>query len=1143
MGIQSAVQAAQDDADDASQEVSSDNGAKALAGALGSITNPSTTEEAKGYARKFLNKQLSGEEEEGEEPILSGIEKNAEAARAALQKARESLLQTQATAAQNDQRDKWLGLAQAFGAPTKSGSIFEQVGNWAGNERQRQAQNLAQQQQFNQQGTNLDLQMSDVDKSVLDARLQLQKLHEQRLGQLGTKSLDILGRSALNPKPGAVANKPESTWGKIAADEGNIPGTPPYIARVQELANADLAAKKARAGIDVTPGDPQSHADLATSAGVPADVPNPWEGMSTRERMAGEQIEQRKAATDFSKYPGLDNQIRSALQSIDDFQTLNKQTHTGPELSSIALGGVHAGLHGVGAEPGGETGWNINPISWMSGFKTNIQEMNKIAANLSLYAKPDTGFNRVTNFDLQTLQRGMMGVDKSQQTNDMIATALKARLQNEVAWHEFEQNYFQVYGHRRGAETEFNQYLRDNPIFDPTIKQGGIDPKTKQQLFRLNPNRQNFHDYFANHNAKAFAAAAEPPAAPGTPSKYADVTQADRDDPTFAGLSDEGIHNSKLTAIDPKTGKHTVPGQARGGRIGFAEGGSADSDATDPAYKQALKALQSGASLKMSRPQQDPNSPGMNFAGEAAGAGGIAAALLALSRLGRRVGLGGLSRVVAEHPNIAAPIAGGAAGAIAGAASSKDADPTADALTYGLTGAGAGLGARYLGRGATELGGRMLDRVTGNTINAGDRRVIGALQADNPNGLQDVATRLRADARMRVPSTLADAAGPRTQGLAASALMKDTPQTQDMAATLAGRQEGANARVQEKVNQALAPDPYLQRTQELTNALYTNAKPLYDQAYQQFPAVHSQALMNLMNTPAGQEAAARAFTKMQNLQLPIGQPDVTGMVRAPSLQYLDNVKRSLDDMITREEGSGPNYQATDDGRILRQMRNQLVSEVDRATANPNGQPGPYQLARQQYAGDLEVRDALRAGNEDFNRATPSELQQRISGMSFAERDAFRSGVAENLFQKLNNTADSPNPARRIAGTPGLQEKIASIFERPQDATRFIQGLDREADIFDQSKPMLSAARRGAATSQVPPSVSTMAKSTLMRPETAGQITNTLGTVGPEAQAAIGRLQQSADRLRTRGQIGNLAGTAAAAGVATGITPSNTTPSE
>src|SRR5207249_3915157 len=150
---------------------------------------------------------------------------------------------------------------------------------------------------------------------------------------------------------------------------------------------------------------------------------------------------------------------------------------------------------------------------------------------------------------------------------------------------------------------------------------------------------------------------------------------------------------------------------------------------------------------------------------------------------------------------------------------------------------------------------------------------------------------------------------------------KDTDAGRAYNDQLEQRQAGANTRVGDRVNSALAPDPYLKQTEDLRDALYKNSAPLYDAAYQAFPAIRSQALMGLISTPAGGEAAKRAIIKMQNKQRPIGAVNaVTGMVEKPSLEYLDNVKRSLDDMIIREEGTGANYHATDDGSILRKMR-------------------------------------------------------------------------------------------------------------------------------------------------------------------------------------------------------------------------------
>jgi hypothetical protein len=1064
------------------------------------LSQPTTTAEAQRYARRFLDRSLSGESEANEQSLMHDIENNAATAKKALQEAQAKLM-----AARVDPQEQALRQASAWLAPTKTGRFGEQLGLYT----TERANEMEQQRKLEaaQNTGNLDynLKMSDLDANTLQSRLALQKLHEQQEGSLAGKSLTVLGRSIAGNN---AATKPNSPFGKIAEDEGLTPGTPPFVARVNELAQADLANKRARAGTDASFQDPIEKNKVATDAGVPADVPDPWNGQSTRERMTGQAIEQRAATKKLNDYTTADASTQAGLRAIDDFQKLNAQTHTGPELGPVSLGGVHAGLHGVGADAGHGEGWNVNPISWFAGFKPNIQTMNKLSSQLTGLAIPDKGFGRVTNMDMGIFQKGMIGTDKSPQTNNAIAQALRIRLQNDLDRHEFENNFYQVHGHLRGAEQAWNKYLTDNPIF--ATKDGKtpiVDPKTQTPV--LNPNRLDYKTYFANHN-KAL------------------LEQGD--------LSDEAPPGS----VDPVQGDRTrpdqvaadnVPAKAAGGSIHMDDGGDVNA---------ALAALRSGATAKLSPGREDANSPGLSFAGEAAGGAGAVAALLALSRLRGRLGGGpNLARFVASHPNLASSLAGAGAGAVAGGAASKDADPTTDALTYGVTGAMLGPLGRLGTRGATAALGRLADRVSGNTINPGERHVINAVSKDTQGDWDTAASQLRADARAKIPSTLGDSVGPRTTGLATAALTKDTPETAAYGAQIADRQANANTRVMDQTNQALKPDNYLTETKKLQDALYSNAKPLYAQAYQQFPSVQSPTLMNLMNTPSGQEAAARAFRMMQDMQLPVGQPDAMGMVQHPSLQYLDQVKRSLDDMISSEEGSGPTYQATNQGRVLRGMRDKLRNEVDTAT-QVNGQPGPYQQARQQYAGDLEVADALRSGREDFSKMTPDELTAKVGQMSFAEKDAFRSGIAEGLFQKLGTTSDTQNPAKKIISTPALQQKLTALFDKPSEAGKYLEALQREADIYDTSKGLTNSVDKGQAASLSPSSISTAVRSKLMTNDTAGQVADTLSaTAGPEAQEKIARLRAAADRLKSRADFGNQAGTAVGAGLATAVTPSNT----
>lgn len=1073
-------------------------------------TQPTTTVEAQHYARKILDPVLSGQSQSEDEDLIRQIETNADVAKKALREAQAKLLGSQAAPTPQELAYKQ---AAAWFAPTQTGRFSESIGNYA----DERAKELAAERKFNadQAMTGLDLnsKMSDIDSGTLQSKLALQKLHEQQQGALAGHALAILGRGVSPKGVGAVA---VSTAGKQAVDEGLAPGTPQYMQRVHEIVQAGIDDAAARAGKDTTPDDPEQKAELASQYGVPADVSSPWAGKSTRERMAGEQIEQRDATKKLSTYADDDSNAQAALRDLEKFQQINAVTHTGPELSRVAIGGIHAGLHGVGAEAGGDEGWSVNPFNWFAGFKPNIQEMNKIAANLTATAIPPKGFGRVTNKDIGIFQQGMVGVDKSKEANDSIAQALKIRLQNDLDRHEFMQNFYTVHGHLRGAAPAWNEYLDNNPIFDPNNKTQG-----HAGIYTLNPARLKYTDYFRAKNEGRFKSAEVPTSAPA--GQLPNVTEDMRNDPVNAGLSDQDILDAQR------------PAKARGGRIGFDDGGS---------VSDALEALRSGATLKLSPGQENKESPASNFALEGAGATGAAGALLALSRLRGRLGpvgraLGAAGRFAIDHPTVAASGAGATAGAIAGGAGTRDTDPTFDALAGGVTGAALGPLARFgVSRGVGGAG-QLLDRLRGQVVGSGDRRVIEAISSDNPNW-NSVAGQLRTDARNKIPSTLGDAVGPRTRGLATAALAKDTPETATYADALQQRQEGATGRVMDQTNAALKPDNYLTETEKLKSALYSNAKPLYEQAYQQFPAVQSPALYKLMTTPSGQEAAARAFRMMQDMRLPIGSPDATGMVQNPSLQYLDQVKRALDDMVNREEGTGLNYQSTNQGRVLRQMRDELRSGIDQATQGANGQPGPYQLARQQYAGDLEVVDALRSGREDFSKLTPDELRAKVASMSFAEKDAFRSGVAEGLFQRANNTTETQNPAKRVISTPALQEKLTALFDKPAEAGKYLANLQREADMFDASQGMIRTADKGQLDAFKPSSIARLARTTMMGKDTAGDISNTLSTssLDPTAQSKIDRLRAAADRLKNRSDFGNLAGVAGGAGLATAVTPTD-----
>ncbi len=413
----------------------------------------------------------------------------------------------------------------------------------------------------------------------------------------------------------------------------------------------------------------------------------------------------------------------------------------------------------------------------------------------------------------------------------------------------------------------------------------------------------------------------------------------------------------------------------------------------------------------------------------------------------------------------------------------------------------------------------------------GTQKVLQALQRDDTTPA-DIAQRLEASRRLGVPSTVGDVGGPNTQALATAVTQKPGPGVQNYVDSTIARMKGTPDRVHELVNRALAPDDYLAQLDKLQQALYSNAKPLYDAAYGQFPSVNSPQLMEVLDTPAGKRAARRAVTMMRNAREPIGNADVTGMVHAPSLKFWDYFKRGLDDTINKAERTG----YTGEGKILRGMRNTVRDELDRATTLPNG-VSPYAAARQQYAGDLEVRDALQTGRDKFLTMTNEALRRTLDPMSFAEKDAFRSGAAESLFNQANKAG---NPARRLLNLPGVAQKYQALFDKPSDYQRFMDGLSQEADNFDRARTrvaMAARARNASAAQEISewPGLgegsyeatlalaghpewagARIARSLarrMMPKATADEASSLLGlTAGPEARNAMRLLQEQGERL-------------------------------
>lgn len=1156
---------------------------------------PTAGEISDAYSSAILNRFLQDEGQQGTKGLYAGYKKQAAQAVQALREAQQKI----GAERWNPQLEQ-LAFAAGVGAPTRSGTAAEGFAKGFGN-----AEKVAEEQQkwhFGQIGqlAGMGVQEAGATLPYLKARTALEQLHQKVAGSVTGSALGLLGeqvrqQAMLTPNAG-----------KMAIAMGLRPGTPQYENFVRHYTDAVTTAQMVASGSDVNgafrsgptgaelgagapgapppgppgappprpgmppgaaPGAPPPGAALpgappggvrppmpgagppgahpqgigrppgapamppavgpngmplpsgGIGAGPPATatfqnayryglpspntVPFPWAGMPTKQAMVTREQAQEEGQRDLQKTGDEVLQLQDMERQVDRFMYLNKRHPT-------------------------STWEGVPGIKQLTGLESTNKEMDKIAARIAPLAR-SPGMGRMTNMDLSMFFTGTLGRDKPYAVNKAIATAIKSTANVAQSYYEAKRNYFNVYGTTSGFQDAWDKYMNANPIFDPRRPSGS---------YVLNPHRLTYKQYFRSlyqhpQQMMATSTSAVAHARGGPVRRFA-----------AGGTTARAPYKDDLEQLARQV--------EAGGLLNWGD----ELNARLQSGPYARNVHQERADLERFNQRNPWASIGLQTAG---GIGAGVAGMKALEALGEHLhgkegmtadALDWLASRLPESNWARAGLAGLGTGIVSGAGSAQSMRQIPGAATQqgiigGLLGPLAGIAGKYGGEGIEALTNKLRD----TQIVPGVKKFIGAMERDalTPSELLD---RIEAARRIGVPSTVGDVGGPNIEGLAHAVTQKPGPGVQSYVDQLIARNRGAPARVQEIVNKGLAPDDFTTQLEKLQSALYGNAKPLYEQAYEQFPSVNSPKLMEILDTPAGKRAARRAFTMMRNAREPIGTTDATGMVRSPSLKFWDYFKRGLDDTINKAERTG----YTGEGSVLRGMRNDVRNELDRVTTLPNG-ASPYAQARAQYAGDLEVRDALLMGRDKFGSMTPRALQEAMQPMSWAEKDALRSGAAEYLFNQIAKTPAGGNTAGKLINTPAVTQKFQAMFDQPGDYKRFSEALQQEASNFDRARgqiAMAARARNASATQELsewPGLNEGSYEATLAaagHPEWAGaRLVRMLATKmmpkntadeaaqllqlqgGPEAKVAMQLLQEQAGRLanaqaRSR-NLGTLAG--------------------
>jgi hypothetical protein len=115
----------------------------------------------------------------------------------------------------------------------------------------------------------------------------------------------------------------------------------------------------------------------------------------------------------------------------------------------------------------------------------------------------------------------------------------------------------------------------------------------------------------------------------------------------------------------------------------------------------------------------------------------------------------------------------------------------------------------------------------------------------------------------------------------------------------------------------------------------------------------------------------------------------------------------------------------------------------------------YKAARAEYKGDIETLEALRLGRDEFRNLDPEQVQKFVKDMSKGELNAFRTGVARNLFDTIMDPATDINAAKRIIGSPSTRKSLEAVFETPAQRDFFMTALERELELFKSAGQILA----------------------------------------------------------------------------------------
>jgi hypothetical protein len=412
-------------------------------------------------------------------------------------------------------------------------------------------------------------------------------------------------------------------------------------------------------------------------------------------------------------------------------------------------------------------------------------------------------------------------------------------------------------------------------------------------------------------------------------------------------------------------------------------------------------------------------------------------------------------------------VTGGAGyGAVAGAGAAPDVSQMpAGAAEGAAVGAVLGPAVGLPLAGVAKVGGMIGQDIAArsNPQKVADEMVARGLRADTAGdavaGAEAARARMQAAQAQPVPQplTMADVAGPKTRSLAGVIERSPDEAGSKTRTFLEQRHLGEDpfnpaaldstpGRIGSELTRVLGDSPVRQVSEKLIAGRRAAAKTLHDKAHLvpvDYNSNSGQQLMDLLENriPSAAKGHANALLSMEGKggkqviwkQNDKGEFELTAV---PNFRNWDYIQQGLQQYI--KEDAGGRY--TPKGRAAIELRkeiNDLLKENHPA----------YRAAKEKYAGDSSMIDALEAGR-DVLKKEGNEVAHEIANLGTAgEKEMYRTGASEAYRQKLKEAPRNADMVKQIFNNSDDVERLRAIAPDKTSYEAMRRFLAQENEMF------------------------------------------------------------------------------------------------